>query len=103
MDKCVAQLKPSRNVDLEKYHNCVTELRDDLIDCEGPADWFEKRSKTYVCRQFTEIINCNYVRAAMLCGVKPARLLRSFAAEVINKALLVSYGSFVLNSYKIVL
>ncbi|XP_028895393.1 uncharacterized protein LOC105211087 isoform X1 [Zeugodacus cucurbitae] len=73
---------------LEKYHNCITELRDDLIDCEGPADWFEKRSKTYVCRQFTEIINCDYIRAALLCGLKPARLLRSFAAEVINKALL---------------
>ncbi|XP_028895394.1 uncharacterized protein LOC105211087 isoform X2 [Zeugodacus cucurbitae] len=69
---------------LEKYHNCITELRDDLIDCEGPADWFEKRSKT----QFTEIINCDYIRAALLCGLKPARLLRSFAAEVINKALL---------------
>uniref|UniRef100_W8BTQ5 Uncharacterized protein n=2 Tax=Ceratitis capitata TaxID=7213 RepID=W8BTQ5_CERCA len=72
---------------MEKYRSCISELRDDLIDCEGPADWFEKRSKTYVCRQFTEIINCDYIRAALLCGLKPARMLRSFAAEVINKAL----------------
>ncbi|XP_053954567.1 uncharacterized protein LOC128860833 [Anastrepha ludens] len=72
---------------LENYRSCIAELREDLIDCEGPADWFEKRSNAYVCRQFTEIINCDYLRAALLCGLKPARMLRSFAAEVLNKAL----------------
>ncbi|XP_067613797.1 uncharacterized protein [Eurosta solidaginis] len=45
---------------LEQYRDCIRELRDDLIDCEGPADWFERRSKTYVCSFFAALTGVNW-------------------------------------------
>ncbi|XP_017469755.1 PREDICTED: uncharacterized protein LOC108361615 [Rhagoletis zephyria] len=94
-DEQICGRAETKSKHLENYRSCISELRDDFIDCEGPADWFEKRSKAYVCRQFTEIINCDYIRTALLCGLKPARMLRSFAAEIINKALVVSRLNYI--------
>lgn len=37
-------------VDLIDYHDCLQQLREDLIDCEGPPDWFEKTNKNIVCQ-----------------------------------------------------
>ncbi|KAM7358185.1 uncharacterized protein ACRADG_003241 [Cochliomyia hominivorax] len=75
---------------LHNYHECLIELREDLLDCEGPPDWFEKSNETIVCQYFNDIINCNYIKTALLCGLKPARMLRSFSYKIMNKIVKVS-------------
>ncbi|XP_065361767.1 uncharacterized protein LOC135955341 [Calliphora vicina] len=75
----------TRSNHLTNYHECLTELREDLYDCEGPPDWFEKSNEAVVCQYYNEIINCNYIKAAMLCGLKPALMLRTFSDEIMKK------------------
>lgn len=35
--------------DLSLYYGCLNGMREILIDCEGPADWYEKSNHTDVC------------------------------------------------------
>ncbi|TMW51494.1 hypothetical protein DOY81_003399 [Sarcophaga bullata] len=72
---------------LRIQRECISELHEDLLECEGPPDWFEKSNKEVVCEYYQDIINCNYIKAAMLCGLKPAVMLRTFTSEVINRIL----------------
>lgn len=77
-----------RQAQLNEAHNCLKELRTDLIACEGPADWYEKRNATKVCRAFNDVLDCYYTRSAMLCGRDAARLLRSFAGDSMQRAMI---------------
>lgn len=76
-------------IDLIDYHDCIQQLREDLIECEGPADWFEKTNKNIVCQYLNDILNCNYIKAAMLCSVKPAQMLRNFSYDILKTVVLV--------------
>lgn len=77
-----------RQARLNEAHNCLKELRTDMIECEGPADWYEKRNATRVCRAFNDVLDCYYTRSAMLCGRDAARLLRSFAGDSMKRAMI---------------
>ncbi|KNC22491.1 hypothetical protein FF38_07231, partial [Lucilia cuprina] len=79
--------------DLINYHECLTELHEDLLDCEGPPDWFEKTNEAIVCQYYNEIINCHYIKAALLCGLKPALMLRTFSNEIMKR--IVTVTSFI--------
>lgn len=35
--------------DLINNRDCIVELREEYIDCEGPADWFEKENHKTLC------------------------------------------------------
>ncbi|XP_037933965.1 uncharacterized protein LOC119668504 [Teleopsis dalmanni] len=81
------------NLDTKKkhivnYHPCLVELRDDLIDCEGPPDWFEQKNKKAVCQDLVDVVNCYYIKAAMLCGKKAAKLLREFSINVLKHVIM---------------
>ncbi|KAL9903531.1 uncharacterized protein LOC119637953 [Glossina fuscipes] len=67
------------------YHDCFRELREDIVECEGPPDWFEKSNEAVVCQYLNDIINCNYVKSALLCGLKSAIMLRNFSAEIMKR------------------
>ncbi|KAH8395584.1 hypothetical protein KR222_000984, partial [Zaprionus bogoriensis] len=77
-----------RCVGLAEAHSCLKELRTDMIECEAAADWYEKRNHTQVCKTFNDVLDCYYIRAAMLCGLPAAKQLRSFAADSMKKAML---------------
>ena len=34
---------------LRIQEECISELHEDLLECEGPPDWFEKSNKEVVC------------------------------------------------------
>ncbi|KAH8273685.1 hypothetical protein KR018_008854, partial [Drosophila ironensis] len=76
-----------RSTRLTDAHDCIRELRTDMIECEAPADWYERSNKTKVCHIFNDVLDCYYTRAALLCGVKPAKELRSFAGDCMNQAM----------------
>ncbi|XP_059224481.1 uncharacterized protein LOC106087352 [Stomoxys calcitrans] len=70
---------------LLNYQDCWPELPNYLIECEGPPDWFEKSNKDVVCQYFHDIVNCYYIKAAMMCGPKPALQLRTFSSAVMKE------------------
>ncbi|XP_019892806.1 uncharacterized protein LOC101895554 [Musca domestica] len=71
--------------DLTNYQDCIQELHEDLIECEGPPDWFEKTNEAVVCQYLNDIVNCHYIKTAMLCGLKPALLLRTFSIGIMQE------------------
>ncbi|XP_044316366.1 uncharacterized protein LOC108046061 [Drosophila rhopaloa] len=73
---------------LQESHNCIRELRTDMIECEAPADWYERRNATKVCHIFNDVLDCYYTRAALLCGLEVARQLRSFAGDSMGRAMI---------------
>ncbi|XP_017067075.2 LOW QUALITY PROTEIN: uncharacterized protein LOC108105151 [Drosophila eugracilis] len=73
---------------LQESHNCLRELRTDMIECEAPPDWYEKRNATKVCRIFNDVLDCYYTRAALLCGIEVAKQLRSFAGDSMGRAMI---------------
>ncbi|EDW77399.1 uncharacterized protein Dwil_GK18899 [Drosophila willistoni] len=75
---------------LTDAHNCIKELRTDMIECEAPADWYERKNSTKVCQQFNDILDCYYTRTAMLCGLEPAKQLRSFAGDNMRRSMIHS-------------
>lgn len=77
-----------RSVSLSEAHSCIRELRTDMIECEAPADWYEKRNISQVCNAYNDILDCYYIRSAMLCGLQAARQLRSFAADSMKRAMI---------------
>ncbi|KAH8239008.1 hypothetical protein KR038_011956 [Drosophila bunnanda] len=77
-----------RCVGLQDSHNCFRELRTDMIECEAPADWYERRNATKVCHIYNDVLDCYYTRAALLCGLESAKELRSFAGDTMRKAML---------------
>ncbi|KAH8353211.1 hypothetical protein KR084_009670 [Drosophila pseudotakahashii] len=72
---------------LQESHNCLRELRTDMIECEAPADWYERRNATKVCHIFNDVLDCYYTRAALLCGIEVAKQLRSFAGDSMGRAM----------------
>ncbi|ALC39931.1 CG4891 [Drosophila busckii] len=76
-----------RCTDLNEAHNCIKELRTDMIECEAPADWYEWHNATKVCQNFNDVLDCYYTRTAMLCGLDAAKQLRSFAGDSMGRAL----------------
>lgn len=36
--------------ELNVHYACLKGLREELIDCEGPADWYEKTNQQTVCQ-----------------------------------------------------
>ncbi|XP_073841259.1 uncharacterized protein [Musca autumnalis] len=70
---------------LTDYEDCIQDLHEDLIQCEGPPDWFEKKNEAVVCQYYNDIVNCQYIKAAMLCGLKPALLLRTFSMKIMQE------------------
>ncbi|XP_016961637.2 uncharacterized protein LOC108032338 [Drosophila biarmipes] len=72
---------------LQESHNCLRELRTDMIECEAPADWYERRNASKVCHIFNDVLDCYYTRAALLCGVEVAKQLRSFAGDSMGRAM----------------
>ncbi|XP_030377126.1 uncharacterized protein LOC115626018 [Scaptodrosophila lebanonensis] len=77
-----------RCAELSDSHNCIRELRTDMIECEAPADWYEKRNATKVCQIFNDVLDCYYTRAAMLCGLSAARQLRSLSADCMKRGII---------------
>ncbi|XP_034488623.1 uncharacterized protein LOC117792551 [Drosophila innubila] len=77
-----------RCASLNDAHNCLKELRTDMIECEAPADWYEKRNATKVCQTFNDVLDCYYTRGAMLCGLEAAKQLRSFAGDSMKRAMI---------------
>uniref|UniRef100_A0A1I8M925 DDE_3 domain-containing protein n=1 Tax=Musca domestica TaxID=7370 RepID=A0A1I8M925_MUSDO len=75
--------------DLTNYQDCIQELHEDLIECEGPPDWFEKTNEAVVCQYLNDIVNCHYIKTAMLCGLKPALLLRTFSIGIMQEVVTV--------------
>ncbi|EDW03640.1 GH10396 [Drosophila grimshawi] len=75
---------------LTEAHSCFKDLRTDMIECEGPADWYEKRNANKVCQSFNDILDCYYTRGALLCGLEAAQQLRSFAADSMRRAMILS-------------
>ncbi|KAI8043825.1 uncharacterized protein LOC128261525 [Drosophila gunungcola] len=73
---------------LQESHNCLRELRTDMIECEAPADWYERRNATKVCHIFNDVLDCYYTRAALLCGLESAKQLRSFAGDSMGRAMI---------------
>ncbi|XP_039492447.1 uncharacterized protein LOC120452341 [Drosophila santomea] len=73
---------------LQESHNCLKELRTDMIECEAPADWYERTNASKVCHIFNDVLNCYYTRAALLCGLEVARQLRSFAGDSMGRAMI---------------
>lgn len=73
---------------LQESHNCLKELRTDMIECEAPADWYERRNASKVCHIFNDVLDCYYTRAALLCGLEVARQLRSFAGDSMGRAMI---------------
>lgn len=73
---------------LQDSHNCLRELRTDMIECEAPADWYERRNATKVCHIYNDVLDCYYTRAALLCGLESAKQLRSFAGDTMAKAMI---------------
>ncbi|XP_034099142.2 uncharacterized protein LOC117564464 [Drosophila albomicans] len=79
-----------RCASLNDAHNCLKELRTDMIECEAPADWYEKRNESKVCQTFNNVLDCYYTRGAMLCGLEAAKQLRSFAGDSMKRAMIQS-------------
>lgn len=52
------------------------------MDCEGPADWYEKTNITTVCKCYVDILNCNYVKTGELCGLELAHFMRHLTIDV---------------------
>lgn len=52
------------------------------MDCEGPADWYEKTNITTVCKCYIDILNCNYVKTGELCGLELAHYMRHLTIDV---------------------
>lgn len=77
-----------RCASLNDAHNCLKELRTDMIECEAPPDWYEQRNASKVCQTFNDVLDCYYIRGAMLCGLEAAKQLRSFAADSMNRAII---------------
>ncbi|KAH8393490.1 hypothetical protein KR200_002605, partial [Drosophila serrata] len=77
-----------RCVGLQDSHNCFRELRTDMIECEAPADWYERRNATKVCHIYNDVLDCYYTRAALLCGLESAKELRSFAGDTMGRAMI---------------
>ncbi|KAH8409968.1 hypothetical protein KR009_003408, partial [Drosophila setifemur] len=73
---------------LQESQTCLRELRTDMIECEAPADWYERRNATKVCHIFNDVLDCYYTRAALLCGIESAKELRSFAGDCMGKAMI---------------
>lgn len=46
----------SKFKDLVNNRDCIVELREEYIDCEGPADWFEKENRTTLCEYLSLFI-----------------------------------------------
>lgn len=76
-----------RSTGLYEAHSCLKELRTDMIECEAPADWYERRNKTKVCQIFNDVLDCYYTRAALLCGIDSAKELRSFAGDCMGRSM----------------
>lgn len=72
---------------LDKTGDCLRELKEEFLSCEGSPDWYENMNDTVRCQSLNEIANCNYVRTAMLCGLEPAAVLRGFTTELFMQAL----------------
>ncbi|XP_041631881.1 uncharacterized protein [Drosophila kikkawai] len=72
---------------LQNSHSCLRELRTDMIECEAPADWYERQNETKVCHIYNDVLDCYYTRAALLCGLDSAKQLRSFAADAMGRAM----------------
>ncbi|XP_017096898.3 LOW QUALITY PROTEIN: uncharacterized protein [Drosophila bipectinata] len=77
-----------RSTGLQQAHTCFKELRTDMIECEAPADWYERRNKTKVCQIFNDVLDCYYTRAALLCGIDSAKELRSFAGDCMSRSMI---------------
>ncbi|XP_023163081.2 uncharacterized protein LOC111594144 [Drosophila hydei] len=77
-----------RQASLNGAHSCLKELRTDMIECEGPADWYEKPNVDKVCKAFNDVLDCYYTRSALLCGLDAAWQLRSFAGDSMKRAMI---------------
>ncbi|XP_055842167.1 uncharacterized protein LOC129909182 [Episyrphus balteatus] len=71
---------------IDKIGDCLPELREEFLDCEGAPDWYENINDTLRCQALNDITNCNYIRTAMLCGLEPAAVIRGFTTELFQQA-----------------
>ncbi|KAG4071637.1 hypothetical protein HA402_011791 [Bradysia odoriphaga] len=81
--------KPGKSLqNLINNRDCIVELREEYIDCEGPADWFEKENQTTLCEIYHDVLNCQFVKTAELCGMEVAHSLRLLTKAVFDGTLL---------------
>ncbi|XP_055910646.1 uncharacterized protein LOC129945009 isoform X2 [Eupeodes corollae] len=71
---------------INQIGDCLSELREEFLDCEGSPDWYENMNDTIRCHVLNDITNCIYVRTAMLCGLEPAAVIRGFTSELLQQA-----------------
>lgn len=92
--------------ELALNYNCIHDLHEEYVDCEGPADWFEKSDQSAICqlvwnfffidhnkvsfRIYQDILNCQYVKTAELCGLQAAQTLRCFSKDVLNGSMVTT-------------
>ncbi|XP_044271602.1 uncharacterized protein LOC123015751 [Tribolium madens] len=73
----------------EKIHKCLHELRNDLEDCGGPADWNENSDNAAVCKAYKAIADCYYIKTAKVCGNSAASTTRELLQAIIDSILTI--------------
>lgn len=66
----------------EKSLHCYRSLHEEIIDCEGPEDWYESQNGSHVCDAMSQILTCNYQKIAQLCGLKAAHFFHLLSREI---------------------
>lgn len=73
----------------KKYEECIQQLHEEYLECEGPEDWFEDLHVDRVCDVYESIINCNYFKTAELCGLEAAHYTHALEREIFKAVTLV--------------
>ncbi|KAJ8917781.1 hypothetical protein NQ315_010687 [Exocentrus adspersus] len=72
----------TRRFDL--YYPCLHELRNDLENCIGPVDWYEDTDEEKVCKSFKYVTDCQYVKAAKVCGIDAAKTIKELTVAIVD-------------------
>lgn len=71
----------------DEYQICYNQLHEELMECEGPDDWYEDSKQEAVCKNYEIVLTCNYVKISELCGLEAAHLMHLVAKDVFNAVL----------------
>ncbi|KAJ3643338.1 hypothetical protein Zmor_026056 [Zophobas morio] len=74
----------------EEIHKCLHELRNDLEDCGGPADWNENSDNNAVCKAYKDIADCYYIKTAKVCGNSAAAIIKELLESIIDSILTIN-------------
>ncbi|CAH1375241.1 unnamed protein product [Tenebrio molitor] len=71
-------------------HKCLHELRNDLEDCGGPADWNENSDNNAICKAYKNIADCYYIKTAKVCGKHAAATTKELLQAIIDSILTIN-------------